>query len=172
MARDEYLVIARVAKAHGKRGEVVTVPVNGLPPLLHADMRVALVPPQLERDRFHTVLDASEGDAGQLVALSGSRSMTDAESLVGSYVLALMDELPEQVELMDDSWLEGREVVDETRGSLGHIVEVLRGPANDAWVIQGPEGELIIPVVEHLLVDVPDEGPILVSARPEDMVRG
>jgi 16S rRNA processing protein RimM len=135
-------------------------------------MHVALVPPQLKRDRFHTVLDASEGDAGQLVALSGSRSMTDAESLVGSYVLALMDELPEQVELMDDSWLEGREVVDETRGSLGHIVEVLRGPANDAWVIQGPEGEVIIPVVDHLLVDVPDEGPILVSARPEDMVRG
>jgi 16S rRNA processing protein RimM len=135
-------------------------------------MHVALVPPQLKRDRFHTVLDASEGDAGQLVALSGSRSMTDAEALVGSYVLALMDELPEQVELMDDSWLEGREVVDETRGSLGHIVEVLRGPANDAWVIQGPEGEVIIPVVDHLLVDVPDEGPILVSARPEDMVRG
>ena len=149
----------------------MTVPVNGLPPLLHADMHVALVPPQLKRDRFHTVEEVVDGDTGQLVALSGSRSMTDAESLVGSYVLAPMDELPEEVELMDDSWLEGREVVDERLGSLGTIAEVLRGPANDAWVIQGPQGEVIIPVVEHLLVDVPDEGAIVVSVRPEDMVR-
>ena len=166
----EYRIIARVAKPHGKRGEVVAEPVDGLPPLLAPGMRVALVPPLLRRDRWHEVLRADEGERAQLVSLSGVRDIGHAEELAGSYVLAAVDELPEDLALYDEGWLIGREVVDEAFGPLGTIAELLRGPANDAWVIEGPRGELIVPVVEHLVGELPDEGPILIHARREDLV--
>lgn len=47
----DYRVIARVVKAHGKKGEVVTVPVHGLPSLMHEGLSVCVVPPRLKGPR-------------------------------------------------------------------------------------------------------------------------
>lgn len=162
--RSDYKIIARVAKAHGKRGEVVAVPAGGLPPLVTKNMKVAVVPPTLKGDRFHKVVSVSTQDAGQLVLLSGISDRGGAEKLVGRYLLASRDQLPDDVELQAADDLVGREVVDENLGELGRIAEVLRGPANDVWVVHGAHGEVLLPVVDVVVSEVPDEGPIAVCA--------
>lgn len=169
--RPQYKHIARVVKAHGRTGEVVAIPVDGLPCILRAGMHVAIVPPQLKRDRFFTIEGVSNRTGGQLLSLSGVTTIADAESLVGRHILVQDSDLPSTFSLYDSRALVGREVVDVTRGSLGTISEVIYGPANDIWAIQGSDGELLMPVVEHLLVDVPDAGPITVDARDEDLVK-
>lgn len=158
----DYKNIARVAKAYGKRGEVVAVPADGLPPLVRAGMRVAIVPPALKGDRFHDVERVSTEDAGQLLVLSGIDDRGAAEKLVGRYVLALRADLPAHVELHDAGSLVGRTVVDDALGDLGTITEVMTGPANDVWVVVGPRGEALLPVIPTVVSEVPDDGPIAV----------
>ena len=139
----------------------MTVPVHGLPPLLREGLEVAIVPPPLKEDRWHVVRHASDaGQEGQLVELSGARSIGDATELVGKTLLARLDDLPANYALLDVDALLGREVVDEAHGALGVIDEVMKGAAQYVWIINGPYGEVLIPVVDQFVVEVPSEGAI------------
>ncbi len=132
--------------------------------MLREGMRVAVVPPLLKGDRWHTVGSVSaDGGPGQMVALSGVRDIAAADELVGKTLLADVADLPEGYALHDADALLGREVVDERYGALGTIDEILVGVANDVWVIQGPYGEVLVPVVDEVVSPPDGEGPIRVS---------
>lgn len=156
----EYRSIARVVKAHGRQGEVVAVPADGLPFLLRPGMRVALVPPELKGSRWHTVRSVVGGGTGQLVGLTGVDDLSAAKALVGKTFLASRDELPPDFDLHDATTLLGREVRERGGEVLGTISEVMYGPANDVWVIEGPRGEVLLPVVDAVVSEVPETGPI------------
>ncbi len=160
-----YRRIARVEKTHGRFGEVVTVPVDGLPSLMRKGMTVALVPPPLKGSRWHEVESVESDDrAGSLVSFCDVRDLTGAEALVGTYVLAKAGDLPEDLCLHDPRALIGREVVDVDGRDLGSIQEVMTGPANDVWVIEGPFGELLLPVIDQVVKDAAEQGTITVDA--------
>ena len=159
--RERYRSIARVEKSHGRKGEVVTVPVHGLPSLVRTGLEVACVPPDLRGSRWHTVESVAFDDrAGALVRLSGVATLDAAEALVGKTLLARVSDLPSDLALHDPERLVGRTVTDVALGELGTISEVMCGPANDVWVIEGPFGEVLVPVVDVVVSEVPDEGPI------------
>jgi len=139
----------------------VTVPVHGLPPLLREGMEVALVPPLLKRDRWHVVRSVTSGDGrGQLVSLSGCDGIGMAQELVGLTILAHVGDLPSDYLVHDAEALLGRTVEDEAHGTLGTITEVMVGTANDVWVVEGPYGEVLVPVVDEFVVDCGESGPI------------
>lgn len=140
----------------------MTVPVHGLPPLLTPGMVVAVVPPALKGDRWHEVLSVGEGPNGQLVAFSDISSIADADQIVGCTVLADVAQLPQDLALHDVDALLGRDVTDEAYGPLGTIDEVLVGAAHDVWVIHGPYGEVLVPVVDAFVSSVDTSGPIRV----------
>lgn len=168
--RDAFRSIARVEKAHGRRGEVVTVAVHGLPALVHEGLEVAVVPPGLRGSRWHTVESVRRDDrAGELVALSGVSSLADAEELVGKTLLARVRDLPADLPLHDPERLVGREVSDVRLGPLGTIAEVILGPANDVWAVRGPSGEVLLPVVDAVVTEVPASGDISVRV-PDGLV--
>lgn len=139
-------------------------PLRGLPLLIEPGMEVALTPPALDRDRFVTVEAVfDEGDTAR-VLFSCSASIDDAESLQGCFVLAHDEdiELDGLTAAYED--LIEREVVDRRYGTLGRIVEVMETPANDVWVIDGGSyGEVLIPVVPHVVSSIPQDGPITVQ---------
>ncbi len=158
---DRFRCIARVQKAHGRQGEVVTVPVRGLPPLVREGLEVAVVPPSLRGDRWHRVLACGNDDrSGSLVSLSGVEDLSAAEALVGKVLLARESELPEDLALHDARRLVGRDVRDALTGETAQICEVMTGPANDVWVLSGARGELLLPVIDEVVCDVPESGPI------------
>ena len=166
-----YRAIARVTKAHGRRGEVVTVPVHGLPPLLRDGLEVYVVPPALKGPRSRVVRSARGDEAGMLASLSGVDDLDAAERLVGRTLLARWDDLPHGFELHDPDALVGKAVKDSRLGDLGSITEVMRGPANDVWVVDGPKGEVLLPVIDEVVSSVPAAGPIQVSV-PEGLIGG
>ena len=156
--RDRFRVIARVQKAHGRRGEVVTVPVHGLPSVVREGLSVAVVPPPLRGERWHEVVSVSgDSRSGSLVALSGVTTIEDAEALVGAHLIARAEDLP------DPERLVGRVVRDARDGAVGVIEEVMTGPANDVWVVRGERGELLVPVVDAVVREVAPEGEIAVT---------
>ncbi|MGI6229500.1 MAG: ribosome maturation factor RimM [Tractidigestivibacter sp.] len=151
-------------KPHGRRGEVVTVPVHGLPRLMREGLKVFVVPPHLKGPRSFVVSRVSEGSgAGQLVSFEGVSSIAAAERLVGRQLLACEDDLPKDISLHDASAILGREVIDPALGELGIVEEVMVGPANDVWVIEGRRGELLLPVIDSVVSEVPSKGAITVN---------
>ena len=100
-----------------------------------------------------------EGDT-RLVAFKGVSDLAAASPLVGRHALARVSDLGEDFLLKDAYALLGREVIDE---SLGTIEEVMRGPANDIWVVRGSRGEVLVPVVDHMVLDASGEGAIRVD---------
>lgn len=159
-----YRCIARVVKTHGRNGEVVTVPAHGLPSLVSEGLEVAIVPPRLRGSRWHRVTSCVTDDrSGSLVALSGVSTMGEAEELVGSYLLANVSDLPEDLSLFDRERLVGREVIDSSSGVVSRVAEVMCGPANDVWVLRCELGELLIPVIDDVVSEVPEEGRICIN---------
>lgn len=146
-------------------------PAEGLPPCLVSGLRVALVPPALHDERFHVVLRVGEGGSGQLVQLSGIEELSQAKDVVGKHILARRADLAADFALHDAPSLLGRQVVDAALGELGHIQEVMQGPANDVWVVEGPFGEVLLPVVKPVVEKVPEYGAIFVCT-PEGLIGG
>ena len=162
--RRQWRLIASVAKTHGRMGQIVAVPIHGLPPLLRPDMHVAVLPPMLRTNRYHKVLrvTSEQGSAGQLVCLSDVSDLEVASKLVGCVILAVAEELPDDLGRCA-VLLVGRKVSDLRLGPLGEIEEVMTTPANDVWVVRGPLGEILIPVVDSIVMELPETGEIAVD---------
>lgn len=150
-----FINVARIARTHGRNGEVVAIPVDGLPFCLVEGMRVCLTPPDLRGDRFRTVASVGEGRP-PLVRFEGVDCLSEAEKLVGKLVLARREDVPTAARVRRVLDCVGCEVVDERHGALGRIAELMRLPANDVWRIEGgPYGELLVPVVDDMVVSLP-----------------
>jgi 16S rRNA processing protein RimM len=158
--------VARIARTHGRTGEVVVHPLDGLPFCLYEGMRVALTPPDLHRDRWYTVARVGGGQP-PLVSFEGVSSLNDAEPLVGKLVLAARDDVPEASEeraLLD---CVGHEMVDVERGCVGTVAELIQLPANDVWRVEGPYGSVLVPVIDEVVVALPEgRGPLTVRLLP------
>ena len=168
MARKHWRLVAGITKTHGKSGEVVATPVAGLPPLLYAGMHVACVPPVLKRDRFHRIDHVTNAGSGQLILLSDVTSISDAQVLVGHYLLAPVKELPDDLGPALDE-LVGRQVADHAYGELGRICEIMIGPANDVWVVRQGNKEVLIPAIDEFIDELPTQGVIHVHL-PDGLV--
>lgn len=149
----------------------MTVPVHSLPSLIAEGMTVVPVPPALKGSRKFSVISVESDDReGSLVSFEGVATISDAEELVGKTLLVEEDCLPENFSLVNASLLVGREVRDTEHGSLGEITEVLVGPTQNVWVIDGSFGRVMMPAVDEFIVEAPVEGPITVSI-PQGLLR-
>lgn len=155
-----YRNIARVVRPHGKQGEVVVQPLRGLPFLLEPGQEVALTPPALKRDRFCTVTSVSDDGRQWRVQFSGIDDLGAAEAVQGCWVLAHEEDVA--LDGFETAWddLMGRSVIDGRYGDLGKVTGVIETPANDVLQVEGPYGEVLIPLIEQALDEIPDEGPL------------
>lgn len=149
----------------------MTVPVHSLPSLIAEGMTVVPVPPALKGQRKFLVISVESDDReGSLVTFEDVTTISDAEELVGKTLLVEEDCLPENFGLVNTSLLVGREVRDTEHGSLGEIAEVLVGPTQNVWVIEGSYGQIMMPAVDEFIHEAPVEGPITVSI-PQGLFR-
>lgn len=149
----------------------MTVPVHSLPSLIAEGMTVVPVPPALKGSRKFSVISVESDDReGSLVTFEGVATISDAEELVGKTLLVEEDCLPENFSLVNASLLVGREVIDVEHGSLGEITEVLVGPTQNVWVIEGSFDQVMMPAVDEFIIETPVEGPITVSI-PQGLLR-
>jgi 16S rRNA processing protein RimM len=148
MAPEDLLLVGRIAKAHGVRGEV------SVEPLSEVEGRFAPGSTLLAGeagDRTLTVAAVRPHTARLLVRFEGVDGRDAAEALRGTLLFVRSDETPDLPE--GSYWphdLVGCEVVTEDGRSLGPLTEVLTGPANDLWVT----GAGMIPAVREFVVEV------------------
>ncbi|NTU88312.1 MAG: 16S rRNA processing protein RimM [Actinobacteria bacterium] len=158
-----YANIATIVKTQGLKGEVVVKSTTGLPFALPVGSTVFFTPPSLRGVRSAKITGVSGIDYSAAVTFDAIVDIDGAKQLVGKTILARRIDIPESP--FDPEVLVGREVVCVERGRLGTIVDILFSRANDVWVVQGRFGEVMIPVIDDVVLDVPEDSEQPISVR-------
>jgi len=48
-------------------------------------------------------------------------------------------------------------VIDDERGLIGTVDDVIITGANDVWIVDGPFGEVLIPVIEDVVHEIDED---------------
>ena len=145
------VVVGKVTKAHGLRGEVTVLPLTDNPDRFTVGGTV-----HLEDGRTLTIEAARDTGSRLLITFDGVADRTGAEALRGALLLVPESALPELP--AGTYWphqLEGCEVVTVSGRVLGTIADVVANPANDIWVTAEPTGgELLVPAIRQVIAEV------------------
>lgn len=155
MESPPYVPVARVVTTHGIKGELSVAPTTAYDLSQLVDHDVWIAPP-VRLARSHRVLGIRSGPKGPLILLEGVDDVEHAREAVGAALLVPPGALaPESLENEWDP--AGYIVLDAERGDLGQVRETIVTGANDVWVVDGPLGEVLIPVIEDVVLEVDDE---------------
>ena len=151
-AEPRFLVIGRVLKPHGVRGEVRVEMHTDLPERYTwlDTVYVGKVQPRpvpVEGVRFHK--------SWVLLKLEGYDDREAAGTLRSEWI-----QIPEEqsIPLEEDEYflfqLIDLEVYTEDGDYLGQIKEVLENKANNVFVVQGSSGEILIPDIDDVVLEI------------------
>lgn len=168
MTTDDLILVGRVARAHGNKGQVIVNPETDFPEDRFAVGATLLVgtaatPRRITSVRFH--------QGRPVIGFDGIDMMDDAEQLADAELkvpAASLGPLPGNTYYRHD--LVGCEVQD-TEGRLIGEVAAVEGPIEmSRLVINAPHGEVLIPLVDEICVEVaPAERRIRIKA-PDGLI--
>jgi 16S rRNA processing protein RimM len=150
----ELVSVGRVRATHGRRGEVTVTPEARDARRFEMLRRVFVEHPDAPPTQ-HRVLRAWQHLGSVVLQLEGLVDLDQAEAMVGRRLLVPESEAvklgPGEYFVHD---LIGLQVVCDSGRELGRLEEVLPGPANDVYVVKGPYGELLVPAIGLVVLDV------------------
>jgi len=155
MERPPYIVIGTVIASHGLRGAVVVYPETDFPERFAAGAKMYLG----EGVEQLTVRQSRPYKRGRLlvefeevVNRDRAEKMRHQTLTIERSLIAALDE--DSNYIFD---LEGMEVVTDEGEQLGQLKQVLITGANDVYVVVGPGGEILLPAIREVIlqVDVP-----------------
>ncbi len=167
------LVVARVGRAHGIRGEV-TVEVRTDEPELRLSPGAVLAtdppavgPLTIETGRVHS--------GRLLLRFAGVRDRTGAEALRNTLLVAEVDpeDRPEDPEEFYDHQLADLDVVTREGVTVGRVEEIAHLPSQDLLVVRRPDGgEALIPFVTEIVPEIDLAGQRVVIDPPPGLLEG
>jgi 16S rRNA processing protein RimM len=168
-AEPRFLVIGRVVRPHGIKGEVRVASYTSVPErftwLEHVYLSLdaedlSPISAPVARVRFH------KGNV--LLMLEGYQDRNAAEGLRGMWLLVPEAEgIPLEEGEAFFFQLEGLRVFSDEGVELGELIEVLETGANEVFVVRGAAGELLLPNIEDVILEVDlDAGRMTVHLLP------
>lgn len=162
----DLVLLGKITKPHGIRGEVKVYPYSGEPDnllnyslvLVAVDKDADLVPYRIERARVQK--------NSVLLQLENCTTRNDAEALVDCRLYVYEDELPEPDQ--DEYYLrdlEGKQMVTEQGQVIGRVTGILIGAGQDFARVKDGTQEHLIPLAPDFLVTI-DENEVRVSLPP------
>lgn len=171
-ARRSYLAIGQIVGPHGIRGEVKVELMTDFPERYRPGAKLylgqqiddsAAIPVEIATARPHK--------GRMLVRLAATPDRNAAELLRGRYLLIPEQEampLGEHENYLHD--LIGLRVETTAGEALGTLVEILFTPANDVYVVRGPEGEVLIPALRDVVLSVDLVAQVMRVALPDGLL--
>ncbi|MGE0158859.1 MAG: ribosome maturation factor RimM [Gemmatimonadales bacterium] len=171
-----YLVVGHLNKPHGTRGEIFVWPLTDHPESIYAPGgSVLLADPEGERPDPASpplrVVTVRPFRNGYLVAFEGVRDRNGAEELRGRYLMMPIEELAPlaEGELFYHQML-GMEIVTKDGRRVGEIAEVYELRPAAMLEVHGPQGEVMIPYLSHIVVEVDAAARRMVIDPPEGLL--
>ncbi|MFJ8632973.1 ribosome maturation factor RimM [Streptomyces sp. NPDC093568] len=165
------LVVARIGRAHGIKGEVTVEVRTDEPELRLAPGAVLATDPAsagpltIETGRVHS--------GRLLLRFEGVRDRTGAEALRNIVLIADVDpdELPEDEDEYYDHQLMDLDVVTADGVEVGRITEISHLPSQDLFIVERPDGsEVMIPFVEEIVTEIDLEEQRAVITPPPGLI--
>ncbi|MFC8508185.1 ribosome maturation factor RimM [Streptomyces sp. NPDC057411] len=165
------LVVARIGRAHGIKGEV-TVEVRTDEPELRLGPGAVLLtdpastgPLTIESGRVHS--------GRLLLRFEGVKDRNAAEALRNTLLIAEIDpeELPEEEDEYYDHQLVDLDVVLADGTEIGVISEISHLPSQDLFIVERPDGtEVMIPFVSEIVTEIDLENQRAVIVPPPGLI--
>ncbi|MER8017049.1 ribosome maturation factor RimM [Streptomyces griseoluteus] len=162
------LVVARIGRAHGIKGEVTVEvrtdePESRLAPgAVLATDPASVGPLTIATGRVHS--------GRLLLRFEGVGDRTGAEALRNTLLIADVDpeEMPEDEDEYYDHQLIDLDVVTEDGTEVGRITEISHLPSQDLFIVLRPDGsEVLIPFVEEIVSEIDlDEQRAVITPPP------
>jgi 16S rRNA processing protein RimM len=170
-----YLLVGRVSRPHGVRGELRVEIVTDYPERLSEHTYFYLAPPGSPAvvRRFLVEKVRIREDVA-LLKLVGCDDRNAADGLRGLLVqIPIEDAVPLEEGEYYLYQLIGVHVETEDGEGLGQVVDVIETGANDVYVVRGPRGEVLLPAIEDVVLGLDLESKrmmvrLLAGLLPED----
>ena len=144
----DFLAVGRVLRPHGVRGELLLASLTDFPEHLSEQKTIYLgeppVPHALTGVRIHR---------GQLIIRLADSHDRDSADLFRDQLVQIEAQTaaPLPPGMYYHHQLLGLAVYTEEGEHLGELAEVLETGANDVYVVKGPQGELLLPVIADVI---------------------
>jgi 16S rRNA processing protein RimM len=148
-----FIVVGRILRPHGVRGEVVVEVVTDFPQRFDS-LEVAYVGDAVHA-RAHRVTKKRWHKGRVLMAFEGYPDRDSVETLRDLLVQVPVEEampLPEGEYYPYQ--LAGINVITEDGEHLGTISDVLFTNANDVYVVSGPRGQILLPAIRQVITQI------------------
>lgn len=164
-----WLQVAEIIKTKNLEGGLVLCSSADLPFVLEEEMEVFFVPPNLEGIRSARIRKITEQtNATWFVFFHEITSIATAEALVGKHCLVRRSDIT--IDVAREASLDGFVVQDETYGHLGRVKEMIDNNFQSLLIIEGPQGEVMIPFVDEMLLNIDEEQHILTVRIPHGLL--
>lgn len=170
---NEVLVVGRVVKPHGVRGELVVEVRTDAPDERFTVGAVFAVRPRTGPVRDITVSSVRPHLDRLLIFFEGVLGRDAAEGLRGALLTVARDDLPAiaDPEEFYDHQLEGLRAELADGVVIGEVSEVLHGPGGEVLVVNRSDGtEVLIPFVTAIVPEVDLPGGRLIVTPPEGLL--
>jgi 16S rRNA processing protein RimM len=148
-----FLMIGQVARPHGVQGEVSVTIMTEFPERFDA-METVYVGNDDTVELLEVVSSRWSGERA-LLRFAGVHDRNDADKLRGLY---LQIPVEEAMTLEEDAYyiyqLVGLSLVTDEGQPLGTLIEVIETGANDVYVVRGDQGEILIPAINDVVLEV------------------
>ena len=167
---DDLLLVGRVARAHGNRGQVIVNPDTDFAGERFKAGNVLLVGPVASAQR-REIRDVRFHQGRPVIGLSGVETMDQAETLAGAELWMPADALaplPEGTYYRHD--LVGCEVTDTSGAAIGRVDRVEGTLERSYLVVNGARGDVMIPMVAQICVNVDTASKHIMVALPDGLI--
>jgi 16S rRNA processing protein RimM len=114
------------------------------------------------------ILESGFSKHGPVLRLAGITDRDEASAMIGRHLLA--PQAPEALPEGTYWWhqLEGLAVVTPAGRSIGQLEEVFRVGANEVYRVVGPDGEVLVPSLHSVVVEINIEAGQMTIRDPAD----
>jgi 16S rRNA processing protein RimM len=165
--RPAWIAIGQIARPHGLKGAVRVTPLTDIPDRLRRLHQVVVEKPDGTQTTLNIESVIGAADA-PLIKFHGLDSPEQAGDLRDAFLLVRREDLPA---LPEDTFyvfdLIGYAVQTEDGQPVGTLSDVLRLPANDAYVVRRADREVLIPAVKAFVRVDPENRRIVVRGIEE-----
>jgi len=167
---DELLLVGRVARAHGNRGQVIVNLETDFPENRFQVGRTLRVG-ESEHNVARRIREVRFHQGRPILALEGVSTMNDAEALAGAGLwMSSADLAPLPTGTFYRHDLVGCRVVDAQDEDVGTVTAVEGTLERSYLVVEGSRGEVMIPLAAEICVRIDPQARLIVVNPPEGLL--